>query len=613
MPGSDNLFFIFTSDAIDVLRNKGYNYHVVDISKQGNLGEVIIKNRFLHAPSTEKMTVARHCNGKDWWVITKQFGNNLFYTYLVDSNGVNSTPVISTVGAVLDSGPQAVGALKISPDGRKLAMVMLKGATEWQVMDFDNVTGKISNAVQLSGYTNSYGLEFSPNSAFLYITHAVPGGDVLNVDQYDVTSYSDAAGLMTTRVTIKTYKDFEPRGMQLGPDKRIYITRYYKTSLDVILSPDEKGVNCNLQEGLQSLGAIRCTEMLTSLVTDLVVSSVEIISDIEAEILDTCKRLVKFRVATNPSINVTCHWLFDDETTSELPEPVKTFDLLKDTFNVKVEISFPVSTNCTSSQILFKKVSFNAYSSQAQASFTHTIPCKGEVVQFTNTSVSASGTIAGYSWLFGDGTVSRVVNPSHIYYRPGIYQVKLQAYLENGCVSAPFTKSIEVEEKMVSAGPDTVIAFGQPLKLQGSGALEYEWQPSQYLDSSRVPNPIAFLQHDQLFTLKGTYAQGCIGFDDVLVKMYKGPEIYVPNAFSPNGDYKNDILHVVAPGVSLHQFMIYNRWGNLVYACHNTNEIKWDGMYKGKMQPTGTFVWMAIGTDYKGVKIVRKGTVTLIK
>ena len=95
--------------------------------------------------------------------------------------------------------------------------------------------------------------------------------------------------------------------------------------------------------------------------------------------------------------------------------------------------------------------------------------------------------------------------------------------------------------------------------------------------------------------------------------MFKGSEIYVPNAFSPNGDGVNDLLHVITIGLmEFKYFVIYNRYGEKVF--YTTVAAKgWDGTWKGKAQNAGGFAWVAEGVDYKGKAMVRKGTVLIVR
>jgi gliding motility-associated-like protein len=110
-----------------------------------------------------------------------------------------------------------------------------------------------------------------------------------------------------------------------------------------------------------------------------------------------------------------------------------------------------------------------------------------------------------------------------------------------------------------------------------------------------------------------TTAQGCVGSDNIVVKVYQGPEIYVPTGFTPNDDGKNDFLRPIAVGMkSFQYFRVYNRWGQLIFSTVTANA-GWDGKINGVKQPTGTYVWIAEATDYKGNRIQRRGSTVLIR
>ncbi|MFM7709915.1 MAG: gliding motility-associated C-terminal domain-containing protein, partial [Ferruginibacter sp.] len=85
------------------------------------------------------------------------------------------------------------------------------------------------------------------------------------------------------------------------------------------------------------------------------------------------------------------------------------------------------------------------------------------------------------------------------------------------------------------------------------------------------------------------------------------------NAFTPNGDGLNDVLTPLALGMkSVDLFMVYNRWGQLMFRTTQIEE-GWNGKYRGIVQPIGTYVWYAEGTDYTNKKLTRKGTVILLQ
>jgi gliding motility-associated-like protein len=246
------------------------------------------------------------------------------------------------------------------------------------------------------------------------------------------------------------------------------------------------------------------------------------------------------------------------------------------------------------------------------AAFENTKPCFGERIEFSNKSTTDFGAIAGYSWHFGDGTSSSDKDAHHTYRTDDFMNVVLVATSVNGCHSIPFEKKFPIFQMHVSAGPDTSVIIDEPFRLYGSGGFTYHWSPSNMLSSDTAASPQGVLNHNQSFQLLATNEQGCEASAAVTVKVYQGPSIYVPNAFTPNGDGKNDILKVLPVGITLDYFNVYNRWGQLVFTTSSIYR-GWDGTVKGVLQPSETYVWMAKGTDYKGRPVLRKGSVTILQ
>ncbi|MBI1344100.1 MAG: T9SS type B sorting domain-containing protein [Terrimonas sp.] len=164
---------------------------------------------------------------------------------------------------------------------------------------------------------------------------------------------------------------------------------------------------------------------------------------------------------------------------------------------------------------------------------------------------------------------------------------------------------------------DTSIVVGQPLQLAGSGGESYSWYPPTGLNNPNIFNPVAL--HDGSldsirYWVRVTDEAGCTDSATLLVKIYKvTPQIFVPTAFTPNGDGLNDVVRPIAVGIQkIEYFRIYNRWGQLVFST-TVNEQGWDGKIGGQEQGTNTFVWLVKGIDYLGKTFFQKGTVTLIR
>jgi gliding motility-associated-like protein len=174
------------------------------------------------------------------------------------------------------------------------------------------------------------------------------------------------------------------------------------------------------------------------------------------------------------------------------------------------------------------------------------------------------------------------------------------------------------------AGNDTAVVIGQPLQMfvatnatSLSPTTYFLWTPSIWLNSDTIQNPIATINTvaDSIkYAVAVTTADGCIGQDEIVVKVFKtAPDIFVPTGFTPNKDGRNDILKPICVGITkLEYFRVFNRWGQLVYETREFNK-GWDGTVNGQPQDNGTYVFMAQGSDYTGKIVFRKGTTVLIR
>ena len=170
---------------------------------------------------------------------------------------------------------------------------------------------------------------------------------------------------------------------------------------------------------------------------------------------------------------------------------------------------------------------------------------------------------------------------------------------------------------IANAGKDTFILVNQPVQLQASGGVSYSWTPETGLSNASIANPILTL--DDRFTsinyiVKVSDQYGCFAEDGIQVKVFKtGPEIFVPSAFTPNKDGKNDILKPITVGISiLKYFRVFNRWGQLVFTTSELGK-GWDGNLGNIPQASGTYVFETEGVDYQSKTVFRKGTSVLIR
>jgi gliding motility-associated-like protein len=162
-----------------------------------------------------------------------------------------------------------------------------------------------------------------------------------------------------------------------------------------------------------------------------------------------------------------------------------------------------------------------------------------------------------------------------------------------------------------NAGPDKVIIRGQSATLEGTAGgtdVNYLWTPSINITGNTSLSPVVNPLTTQMYVLSVFSDKGCkTATDSVLVKVYQ--QLYIPNAFTPNGDGINDTWNIETLKAYPHaEVRVFDRYGRKIFDNYGQS-ISWDGTYKGEMQPAGAYVYLI---DLKNNVAVIKGVVFLI-
>lgn len=230
-------------------------------------------------------------------------------------------------------------------------------------------------------------------------------------------------------------------------------------------------------------------------------------------------------------------------------------------------------------------------------------------------SAQVSGGTPPYSIIWSNGSTSAAQQNLCA----GDYTVSVTD--ANGCTLTPATLSVLHSDSIpvLTVTPDSaVIYYGQSVNLQATAATNYiyNWQPPTYLSNSSIANPISTPAQDIQYVLTVTDQYGCSVSDSSYIKVIQyicdEPEIYIPNAFSPNDDNTNDVIYVYGGQIKELLFRIYDRWGEKVFETTKPGE-GWDGTYKGKKVMPGVFVYYVEATCYDNEKFFKKGNLTVIR
>jgi gliding motility-associated-like protein len=172
----------------------------------------------------------------------------------------------------------------------------------------------------------------------------------------------------------------------------------------------------------------------------------------------------------------------------------------------------------------------------------------------------------------------------------------------------------------VSAGQTLQISRGQSVQLDPTTTgdiVSYNWTPPSGLSDSTIADPVAAPAETTVYTLTVTSEGGCKASGEITVDVYT--PLTLPNAFTPNGDGHNDVFYVLAgpEGIRISELNVYDRWGLCVFqnkgGAPGDPHDGWDGTYKGKPAPAGTYVYIAVIPGLNSQQQVYKGTVMLIR
>ena len=248
--------------------------------------------------------------------------------------------------------------------------------------------------------------------------------------------------------------------------------------------------------------------------------------------------------------------------------------------------------------------------------------CEDLLVHFSD----LTGDITGpWFWNFGDNSYSFQQNPTHLYVDPGTYDVSLTINSSSPCVAtttwpaminvfkrpyAYFTPNPEHVSEL-----DPLIFFNS----QSVGAVAWNWY---FGDTANLNNNSNAENTYHTYSDTGAYTvtliviseHGCMDTIQQTVHVEPNVSYYVPNAFTPNDDSKNQTFILKGEGINWSTFVmrIYDRWGKILFLT-NDHEAGWDGKSNGKKVEPGLYPYTISFTDIKFKEHHLKGTVVLIK
>ncbi len=264
----DSSYYLFNiGEYIYPLFGIPLNYSVIDMRLNGGLGDITVGQKNIPVPGAENsssaLTGTRHKNNHDVWIVVRNYkrngSENQYAAYLINSMGINLAPVYSQSNVPMYWAPLSYYCImiRISPDGKKLVSTYMSQdgnkKSLFEFCNFNSSTGVITPLFTIDlplygGIKNDpTSIEFSRDSKNMYLASSVGGNAPCQYYQYDATQI-DSALFKQSEVFLGSATEVQT-GIQRGPDDKIYCSRRYTDSLDVIENPMVGGLGCNFQKG----------------------------------------------------------------------------------------------------------------------------------------------------------------------------------------------------------------------------------------------------------------------------------------------------------------------------------------------------------------------------
>ena len=245
--------------------------------------------------------------------------------------------------------------------------------------------------------------------------------------------------------------------------------------------------------------------------------------------------------------------------------------------------------------------------------------CLPVTAQFINNTIPLNN---NYTWNFGDNTSGSQISPNHTYTNSGSFTVLLVAANTDGCSdSFKIINAVTAAQKPLAAfntspDPNPVANSLINFKNVSSGANLWAWVFGDGIGSSTHRNPVYNYKTTGTFTVRliANSYENCADTTYGIIKIEGGNDIYIPNAFTPNGDGINDYFKVSGIGIQSTDMIIYDRWGEKIFE-QKGSAVSWNGanQKEGSICGIGVYVYLISVVDVHGSLKKFTGTISLLR
>ncbi|WP_118973281.1 gliding motility-associated C-terminal domain-containing protein [Taibaiella koreensis] len=629
VPNDTNLYYVFSlMKSYNQLSNTRLFYSVVDRRLDNGLGDVVPGQKWLQLDEflAEKMLAVEgdRCN---IWLIVRDKQSNHYKAYEINRGGIMPNPVLSNCGT-MPLASYLFRPLKSSPDRKTLAASLSPSdfnnnqGVGIELYDFNAATGQISNPRMIDAgltgasiTTHFYSdICFSPDGSKLY-ANAVTAASMdppQYIFQYNLT-LPTAAAIQASRqvVAFSQAPSFSDPGffrfwdLENGGDGKIYCVTEFSWEpiisprpLAVIQQPNLAGMACNVQIDARPLSNTIDFPIGRYSLSSRVVQRPMFSPDTLKGRKDTliCSREDTVLLNAGP-YSPFYHWDNGDTGRSRRITASGTYIVryMADACTDKID----------SIHVRWEHLPVVAWDS-AGCTAPRTAKAYG---------MAQDSTLVTYTWsdaagIFQTGQSRNGDTVSGLL--PGNYSVHLRT--ASGCDTTVAFTIQAYPEPVVTVAPSAArLRYGDSLQLSATGALFYAWWPSGTVSNDTSAQPYVRPLAPVVYTVMGLNEYGCRDTATANIDIDYGMPQLIPNAFSPNGDGRNDIFKI--EGITyqkLVSFRIFNRWGQQVFETSDPGR-GWDGSMKGRPCNTDTYYYVVSLGYPDGALKTFKGDLVLVR
>lgn len=518
-----------------------------------------------------------------------------------------------------------------------------------ELFEFDDETGELTYKRTLDlgdSPPTAYGVEFSPTGDRMFVSFQGGGGKESSLNQYDL-KIADDKELVSSADTLDASNSEKYGALQLASDGKIYMAIEGSETLAIINKPDaDKLIGVDYEREGVNLGGRKSNLGLPNMVQNFAqdasgpgfeangfctgepttfeagpicdpLKDKSYVWDFGDGTSGTVTQEGKATHTYNKAGTYTVKLIQTNECTSvpseqtitifETPEPLTLPPFIELTCDDETTLDMGVNANNyvwiyrgrvvgrsktiivpKSRQGVYEAIAYNdptadcfsgttidvSFRTPAQLAITGAEPiCRGK----SATLLAPGQSWTKYEWSTGESTSGIIVTS------PGTYSVKVTD--RNGCVQTDDVVITELPYPNINLAKEYFACFPLPdaetvtLDPKGVGNLTYVWSPGN------ATTPTITVNTPDIYTVKVTNPDGCEREESTNVQIQCEPRVFVPDAFTPQGDGQNESLQVFGAYYSNYSIRIYNRWGEVIFAAKSIED-KWDGTYKGvKVQP----------------------------